>query len=117
MLHHVHTITALVKKSPEMILCMVAYLHTVLWLYQKVSHMLAWLEYDIQFQMRMAALDNRPWKCGSMFPASQDLHIHVVPGRTHLTYHNGMSTRHRGKHWTYVYTSRLGQANCIDTSV
>ena len=52
------------KKSVEMVPCMVAHLHTVLRLHQKASHKLAWLEYDIQFCMEIAASDKWSWTGG-----------------------------------------------------
>ena len=51
-------------KAPEMVPSMVAHLHTVLRLQQRSSHLLAWLEYDIQFRMEMAASADRAWTCG-----------------------------------------------------
>ena len=51
-------------RAPEMVPSMVAHLHTVLRLQQRASHNLAWLEYDIQFRMEMAASADRVWKCG-----------------------------------------------------
>ena len=51
-------------KAPEMIPSMVAHLHTVLRLQQRSSHLLAWLEYDIQFRMELAASADRAWTCG-----------------------------------------------------
>ena len=52
------------KKSPEMVPSMVAHLHTVLRLQQRASSQLAWLEYDIQFRMEMAASPDRVWTSG-----------------------------------------------------
>ena len=52
------------KKSPGMVPSMVAHLHTVLWVQQRASSQLAWLEYDIQFRMEMAASADRVWTCG-----------------------------------------------------
>ena len=37
---------------------MVAHLH------QKASYQLAWLEYDVQFRMEIAASPDRSWSCG-----------------------------------------------------
>ena len=51
-------------RAPEMVPSMVAHLHTVLRLQQRALHNLAWLEYDIQFRMEMAASADRAWKCG-----------------------------------------------------
>ena len=52
------------KKAVEMIPCMVAHLHTVLRLHQRATYKSAWLEYDIQFRMEMAASDERSWTSG-----------------------------------------------------
>lgn len=52
------------EKAPKMVSSMVAHLHTVLRLQQKASYNLAWLEYDIQFRMELAASANREWTCG-----------------------------------------------------
>ena len=57
-------VAVMAKKSAEMIPHMVAHLHTVLRLQQKASYQLAWLEYDIQFRMELAASDERTWTCG-----------------------------------------------------
>ena len=57
-------IAVMAKKSAEMIPCMVAHLHTVLRLHQKAANKLAWLEYDIQFRMEIAASEDRSWTCG-----------------------------------------------------
>ena len=51
-------VAVMAKKSAEMILCMVAHLHTVLRLHQKASHKLAWLEYNIQVRMEIAASED-----------------------------------------------------------
>ena len=51
-------------QAPEMVPSMVAHLRTVLRLQQRASHNLAWLEYDIQFRMEIAASADRVWKCG-----------------------------------------------------
>ena len=51
-------------KAPEMVPSMVAHLHTVLRLQQRASHHLAWLEYDIQFRMELAASADRAWTSG-----------------------------------------------------
>ena len=56
-------VAVMARKSAEMILCMVAHLHTVLRLYQKAAQKLAWLEYDIQFRMEIAASEDRSWTC------------------------------------------------------
>jgi len=52
------------KRAAEMVPSMVAHLHTVLCLHQGGPQQLAQLEYDIQFQMEMAALADRAWTCG-----------------------------------------------------
>ena len=52
------------QRSPEMVLDMVAHLHTVLRLQQKATSQLAWLEYDIQFRMELASSTDRSWTCG-----------------------------------------------------
>ncbi len=57
-------LAVLSKKSPEMVPSMVAHLHTVLRLQQKAGSQLAWLEYDIQFQMELAASTDRAWTSG-----------------------------------------------------
>ena len=43
---------------------MVAHLHTVLRLNQKATYNSAWLEWDIQVRMDMAALEDRTWTSG-----------------------------------------------------
>ena len=52
------------KKEPGMVRSMVAHLHTVLRLHQRASSQLAWLEYDIQFRMELAASADRAWTSG-----------------------------------------------------
>ena len=53
---------------------MVAHLHTVYRLQEKAASQLAWLEYDIQFRMELAASNDRtwtsgdPWQCVSCLP-------------------------------------------------
>ena len=47
-----------------MVPSMIAHLHTVLRLQQKASSQLAWLEYDIQFRMELAASVDRSWTAG-----------------------------------------------------
>lgn len=49
------------QRSPEMVLNMVAHLLTVL---QKATSRLAWLEYDVEFQMDLAPSADRAWTCG-----------------------------------------------------
>ena len=51
------------KKSAEIVPSMVAHLHTVLRLQKKATSQLAWLEYDIQFRMELAASADRAWTC------------------------------------------------------
>lgn len=48
-------IAVMAKQRTDMVQCMVAHLHTVLKLHQKAPKSVAWLEYDIQFCMEMAA--------------------------------------------------------------
>jgi hypothetical protein len=52
------------KKEPDMMPSMVAHLPTVLRLHQRASFQLAWLEYDIQFCMELAASTDRAWTSG-----------------------------------------------------
>ena len=52
------------KQQCDMVQCMVAHLHTVLKLHQKAPKSVAWLEYDIQFRMKMAAQEDRVWSEG-----------------------------------------------------
>ena len=59
------------KKKGEMVPCMVSHLHTVLKLFQKAPGSMAWLEYDTQFRMEMAASEVRTWIHGSISPVSQ----------------------------------------------
>ena len=68
-------IAVMAKKAAEVVPCMVAHLHTVLRLHQKASHRLAWLEYDIQFRMEIAASDERSWTCGDPWQ-----YISCLPG-------------------------------------
>ena len=68
-------VAVMAKKFPEMIPSMVAHLHTVLRLHQKASHKSAWLEYDIQFRMEMAASEDRSWTCGDPWQ-----YISCLPG-------------------------------------
>ena len=63
-------------KAPEMVPSMVAHLHTVLRLQQRSSHLLAWLEYDIQFRMEMAASADRAWTCGDRWQ-----YVACLPGQ------------------------------------
>ena len=67
------------KKAPEMVPSMVAHLHTVLRLQQKASSQLAWLEYDIQFRMELAASADRAWTCGDPWQ-----YISCLPGPSSL---------------------------------
>ena len=99
-------IAVMAKKSAQMIPCMVAHLHTSLWLHQKASHKLAWLEYDIQFQMVGFVVTR-----GSMLPVSQDL----TPHQTHSLFQNAMSGRLKEAHKTY--SGRLAEAKRWRTSV
>ena len=57
-------VAVMAKKKTDMIPCMVAHLHTVLKLHQKAPQSVAWLEYDIQFRMEMAAREDRVWTGG-----------------------------------------------------
>ena len=52
-------LTVVAKKWPEMIPSMVAHLHTVLKLSQKVARSRAWYEYNVHFRMEMAASEDR----------------------------------------------------------
>ena len=52
------------KKTADMVPSMVAHLHTVIRLQQKASHQLAWLEYDFQFRMELAASADHEWTGG-----------------------------------------------------
>ena len=45
------------QRSPDMVPDMVAHLHTVLCLQQKATSQLAWLEYDIQFRMKLPLVE------------------------------------------------------------
>ena len=54
----------LAKKEPAMVPSMVAHMHTVLRLHQRATQHLAWLEYDIQFRMELAASADKGWKEG-----------------------------------------------------
>ena len=67
------------KKAAEMVPSMVAHLHTVLRLQQKASSQLAWLEYDIQFRMELAASADRAWTCGDPWQ-----YISCLPGPSAL---------------------------------
>ena len=67
------------KKSAEPIPNMVAHLHTVHRLQQKASSQLAWLEYDIQFRMELAASADRAWTCGDPWQ-----YISCLPGPSSL---------------------------------
>ena len=52
------------KRKTEVIPNMVAHLHTVLRLHQKAPSCTAWIEYDIQFRMEVAAADDKTWSSG-----------------------------------------------------
>lgn len=52
------------KKLPDMIPSMVAHMHTVVKLHQKVPKSTSWYEYDMRFRMEMAASEDRMWTCG-----------------------------------------------------
>ena len=54
----------LAKREPAMIPSMVVHLHTVLRLHQRAIQHFAWLEYDIQFRMELAASADKGWKEG-----------------------------------------------------
>ena len=54
-------ITVMAKQRCDMVQCMLAHLHTVLKLHQKAPKSVAWLEYDIQFRMEMAAREDHVW--------------------------------------------------------
>ena len=62
-----------------MVPSMVTHLHTVLRLQQKASSQLAWLEYDIQFRMELAASADRAWTCGDPWQ-----YISCLPGSSSL---------------------------------
>lgn len=57
-------LAVMAKKRIEMVPSMVAHLHTVLKLHQKAPKTSAWLEYDIQFRMEMAAREEQEWSAG-----------------------------------------------------
>ena len=65
------------KKKAELVPNMVAHLHTVLRLHQRASYQLAWLEYDMQFRMELAASTDRssssgdPWQYISCLPSER----------------------------------------------
>ena len=54
---------------------MVSHLHTVLWLFQKAPGNIAWLEYDAQFRMEMAASEDKTWTSGDLWQ-----YITCLPG-------------------------------------
>ena len=56
-------VAVMAKRRPEMVVGMVAHLHTVLRLHQKAPLNQAWREYDIQFRMEAAASE-KTWACG-----------------------------------------------------
>ena len=70
-------IAVMARKAAEMIPCMVAHLHTVLRLHQKATYKSAWLEYDIQFRMGMAASEDRTWTSGDPWQ-----YVACLPGPT-----------------------------------
>ena len=57
-------VAVMAKRRPEMVVGMVAHLHTVLRLHQKAPLNQAWREYDIQFRMEAAASEEKTWACG-----------------------------------------------------
>ena len=67
-------IAVMAKQRSDMVQCMVAHLHTVLKVHQKAPKSAAWLEYDIQFRMEMAAredwvwMEGDPWQYVSCLP-------------------------------------------------
>lgn len=52
------------QKRRDMIQFMVAHVHTVIRLYHRVPDQLAWLEYDVQYRMEIAASEERKWLSG-----------------------------------------------------
>ena len=69
-------IAVLSKKAADMVPSMVAHLHTVLRLQQKATNQLAWLEYDIQFRMELAASADRSWTSGDPWQ-----YVSCLPGQ------------------------------------
>ena len=57
-------IAVMSRKHPDMIPSMVAHMHTVMKLNQKVPKSMSWYEYDIGVRMEMAASEDRTWTCG-----------------------------------------------------
>ena len=70
---------AVLSKAAEMVPSMIAHLHTVLRLQQKASSQLAWLEYDIQFRMELAASADRSWTLGDPWQ-----YVSCLPGSAHF---------------------------------
>ena len=66
----------LAKKEPSMVSSMVAHLHTVLRLHQRAAYQTAWLEYDIQFRMELAASPDRAWTSGDPWQ-----YVSCLPGQ------------------------------------
>ena len=69
-------IAVLGKKEPNMVPSMVAHMHTVLRLHQRAAHQLAWLEYDIQFRMELAASPDKTWTSGDPWQ-----YVSCLPGQ------------------------------------
>ena len=68
-------IAVMSRKHPEMIPSMVAHMHTVLKLYQKVPRSTSWYEYDVRFRMEMAASEDWTWTSGDPWQ-----YITCIPG-------------------------------------
>ena len=68
-------VAVLSKKAADMVPSMLAHLHTVIRLQQNSGNQLAWLEYDIQFRMELAASAHRAWTCGDPWQ-----YISCLPG-------------------------------------
>ena len=93
-----------VKTRAETVPYMVAHMHTVFKLYHKAPQSAAWLEYDVQFHMEAAALDDKVWSCGavetpaSTSPASQAKSQRVI--RLGISVPHSCRGHHRRKtHW------------------
>ena len=69
----------LAKSEPAMVPSMVAHLHTVLHLHQRAIQHLAWLEYDIQFRMELAASVDKGWKEGNPWQ-----YVACLPGQRQM---------------------------------
>ena len=69
----------LAKKEPTMVPSMVAHLHAVLRLHQRALQHFAWLEYDIQFRMELAASENKGWKEGDPWQ-----YVACLPGQRQI---------------------------------